>query len=500
MRSEVIACKLPGQLISPVWLEKALETHNTCVGYALAKEGKVFHKNFDPADVDLKDAVEKTQEKFKAEHVFFYFMHADDPDKEYDLDSFQPFPILMKGDDTLLAVMLDGEFSAFEKEGPNTPAQHFLDDYLKPKITEMYADLGNLDKLLTRMDGAPFRKDLQTHLEPRGYMLALPARGKAFAISNNKLGGSYAWGLASNNLGIPSDVEGKESGPEVKVVDLVGTAKPLTFAEKKARQKALAAGTTTEDAPVSKEPPAPYYGKKIEEVVPKPNTPFHVGADGSLWCKPPIGSGHKEAKVFWSRHTRQPRPNNDNPRALYDGFPVTALAADSPFFHFLSEKDRPANPETSAFKEAHDIAQAKKEAQAKAKTEADNNPGILTTAEKQTLVNDRKDNALWGHTPEEIMTIATPKLKFSEQTQIPFEDLLHCSTSFLMRRNKRELVLIANEYRTKLFEAMKGGVKSTKAAERDEDNIQHEKVVTADTTKKPMSFAERKAAAKKQAA
>lgn len=493
MRNEVVACKYPNHLISDIWLNKVLETHKTCVGFALAKDGIILHNNFDPAEVPLLEAIKKTQEKFKTEHVFFQFARADDPEKEYDLDSFQPFPILKKGDDTILAVMLEGDFPTYAKEGKNTPAYHFFKDYLEPKVIEMYGDLGNLDKLCMRMDGGPFRNDLKPHFEPRGYMLVLPSRGKSFAVSNNKLGGAYTWGLTSQSLGIPSDLHDVKV-PEVKTVDVVATSKPLSFKERKAREAIAKASSAAASGPepVTKEvvPISPPPAEKKEPVVPKETTPFHE-VNGVLWIKPPIGSSFKEAKNFWNRHTSMPRPNTENPRALYAGFPVTELAADSPFFKFLAEKDRPQNAATSAFKAAHEQAEVKKAIQAKAKAEADEIPGLLTMNEKKEVIEDKKNDKLWGKTPEELDAFIKKTEMFSTQTQIPFEDLLHSGMAFLMRRNKRQLILICHEMRLRLIHELRSKGTGETVVDKKEDK-QPELPLTAD--KKPMSFKDRKKA------
>lgn len=452
MISELIASKSPNHLIPKDWLQKAVETHNTAIGFAVPKDGKILHMNFDPTKDDLLKSVQMTQEKFKGEHVFMYFAHADKDDK-FGIDSYQPMVVLSKGNDTLMAVLMEGDFSEYADKGANSPAKNMFDGYLKEKLTEMYGDLGNLDKFMTRVDGAPFRKDMMPNLNPRGYMMILPARGKAIAFGSNLLGQSYTWGSASKSLDFPSDL-GKETADKTVVVDTVATApKKLTFAEQKAREKALkeSKGEKVEETKLDQTTTKPGQAR---DSAGKPKPPFYMNGD-VMWIKPLAGTTHKDAAIWWSRHTKLPKPRADSPESLFAGFPITNLASDSPFFQFLAEGDRPANPEPSALKDALDKATQKKKESAKAETDADNTPGVITPAEKQGIIRDRGEQHLWGKTIEEILDLAKPNLLFSEQTQVPFTDLLHAAVGFYFRRSKRELISLILEYRKNVIENRK---------------------------------------------
>lgn len=502
MRSEVIACKYPGQSMSPIWLDAALKTHNTCVGYAIAKDGIVLHTNFLSAETPLKEAIEATQTKYKKEHVFFYFAHVDKPEEEYGPDSYQPFPLLKggpKGEDTLLAVMLEGDFTTFDKNDTEMAAFHFVKEYLEPKIVDMFGDIGNLDKLMAKIDGPVFRKEMMTHLQPRGYMLFLPNKGQAVSLSNNKQGGAYEWGLASKDLGIPSDMPAAATKTEAKapVVDVVASGRPLSFAEKKAREKALAAsGGVPPVSPTPDQKPGEIKpeGKPVEK---KEVTPFHE-VDGVLWVKPPSGTGHKEARIWWNRHTRLPRPANEKPELLFAGFPATNLAADSPLYKFLAEKDRPLEPENSAFTVAMKEAEAKKTA--KAKTDADEVAGVLTLAEKQEIVRERKQGQFGAQSPEDIIALTKPEMLFSEQVQVPFDEILHAPAGFFFKRNKRELMNLCLEFRLKLIYELRSK-KADKPVEvkvpgQEELPLKKEEPVVTKT----MTFAEKKAAERQRKA
>lgn len=508
MRSEVIAHKLPNHMIGKAWLDEAIKTHGTFVGYAASKDGVVIHSSIDPKTVELEKSINIVQTKYKDSHVFFHFTHADEG--EFTPTSAQPFKLIEKGkDETLLAVMMDGDFIHYAKTG-ETPAQAFFNGYLREKVTEMYADFGNFDKTLTKLDSPSFRKDMQLHLEPRGMILFIPARGKAVALSNNNLKREYSWGLASKHLDVPSDIQTvPDSKPGVVDVVVVSGAKELSFAERQKRKKTLEAGTAvTAQAvvePAKKEEAKPVVEKKTD-TPPSPSKAFYE-INGELWCKPPDGTSHKEAIIWWKRHTRMARPAKDDPPSLFAGFPVSNLAADSPLFMFLAEDKRPVDAQPSAFAEAMKAAKDKAKAEAKAKADTDNNPGLLVASEKQAIVEDRKNSKLWNCSVDEILNPPKSITPFSEQVQIPFNELMFANVGFWFRRGKRELVAALIEMRVNLVKEMKaaGTLQIPEKKEEAPPEIKPvekpgEKTVEQPAVQKPMSFAERQAAKRAKAA
>lgn len=456
MRSGLHIVKERDQLIAADFLQKAVETHPTAVGFALAKNGIVLHGSFPGDELDLLDSVQKTQEKYKSDVVYFHFTKAGEG--EFGFDSLQPFPILMKGGEILLAVMLEGEFLSFVKPGEETPEYHIVTDYLKSKITEIYKECGTLEKTCAKLESPSVRADLKPHLDPRGQILFIPARGKAFAYSNNNLGGDFAWGSASRTLGfepIP-----KKAPEPVKVEEpvITATSKPLTLRERAARKKALDAAEESgkkaiqgkdqvkEAAPPPKPDPIP--AKKEEEKKLKPETPFSK-EKGVIWCSPPSGSSWSQVKAFWNRNCRMNRPKAAE--ELYKGFPASHLKASAPLFAFLSEQDKNSLAATdTAFRDA--MTKATENKSKKASTDADIFPGVLTVDEKRNAVELRKQDVYWKQTPEQLLAFSGENLKYSEQVQVPFEDLLHASIKFGMRLSKRELILLWHETRTKLLD------------------------------------------------
>lgn len=468
MRSGLIVTKQPGKIISPEFLLEAITTHSTAVGFAVAKDGQVIHDVFDPGEKDLMDAVEKTMEKYKDSAVYFHFMKADEGELEVPED-LQPYVLLKKGDQTQLALMLEGDFPAYADKG-TTPETVMVNEYLKAKVEGIYKESSsNLNTLMTKLDSASIRADFKPQLLPRGVILWIPAKGRPFAMSENKIAQAFTWGFASKSLGFPTDIVKEEvKEPVAKApVQPERTAKPLTFKEKAALKAALALEQANKEKPqetapvadpaekkedVKTMPPGPTNNPPADPAKTTEETPFSYNEAGVLICKPRTGCTWDEAKSFWKRNCSLSVPNDQ--AEVYSGFPAASLRQNSPLFDRMKKEQMPTQ-----IQEAMD--KAAKEKTLKAKAGSDEVPGVLTGDEKKAWVDFKKNTAHWNKKPEELMSMIKPTSLLSEQVQIPLEELLYSSPGGWMKLGKRDLILLAHQFRMELIK-----IKDQKASPR----------------------------------
>jgi hypothetical protein len=451
MRSGLIVTKRPGKIIKENFLLEAVTTHPSAVGFAVAKDGIVVHDVFDPREKDLLDAVQKTMEKYKDSTVYFHFMKADEDEIEVPED-LQPYAILKKGDQTQLAVMLEGDFPAYVKDSLS-PETNMVNEYIRKKIESIYKDSGNnLNTTLTKLGSDVVRADFKPQLMPRGVVLYIPAKGQSFAMTENKLGGAWTWGFASKNLGIVTDIVPETvKEPVAKApVQMEKTAKPLTFKEKAALALEQAGGPgvaapTPEVKPEEKKddvktmPPGPSNNPppdtKTEDV-------FFYNEEGVLSCKPRTGCTWDEAKAFWKRNCSLSQPANQ--AEVYSGFPAANLRPNSPLFDRMKKEQMPTQIQEA-------MKKAAEQKTLKAKAGSDEVPGILTGEEKKVWVEIKKNTNLWNKKPEDLMAMVKTTALLTEQVQIPFEELLYSSPGGWLRLGKRDMILLAHQFRMEVI-------------------------------------------------
>lgn len=466
MRSGLIICKFAKLNIADNYLLEAVTTHSQAMGYALAKGGKILHETFPADEIDLLAKVQEVQEKYKEEQVYFHLTSAEE--NEFNFNSLQPIPLIEKGNEVLLAAMAEGEFMAYAKPGEDTPESLMIKEYLQEKVRKIFLDCGqNIDKTRIELEKPGFRADLKPLLLPRGVILMIPNKGKAFAYSDNKLFGEYEWGFASRTLGIAPPTKDTFKEPvKTDVKAAVLAAKPLTLREKQEQKKALEkAAADAAGAPIPVTPPVEPKKEETKEPDKKPVAAetYAIGKneEGVDWCYPDKTWGYNQCKQWWNRNSSLKQPKDE---LLYEGFPAASLKAGSPMKAFY-DKQQTATAVGLAMKKAQ-------EQPAKATAAVDEVPSMMTADEKKELVLLKKNANYWGKKPEEIVNSVDATAMFSEQGQVPFEDMVTASIHWFTRLNKRQLILVAHEFRMKLMqerEAREAAIKAGAAAPSPEE-------------------------------
>jgi len=461
MRSGLIVHKSKGKLIGEDYVKVLLDTHKTAMGIAIASDGVVDNTTYLSDEVVLADQFKDAQNTYKDYDVFFYFQNCEDLDKEFDIDSVQPFNVLTRSgqgkedDVTLLSVMLDIDYTRFAKgeEGSAWPEYHLMAKYLAEKIRACYKRNGeDLASTLKELNTDIAKTEVLAMIDNRGDILIIPGTGAAFAYTDNNLGRRYSWGYASKHLGVASDLEQKEPP---KVVDVA--VKPLSLRDRKK-------GLTTGTAPVTpveskpeptKEPVKEEPRLNPEKVNPEdksgPGASFKIiDKDGMKWVEF-TSNVFTHLKTAWNRNTAAPRPSDE--KKVKEGFPVAALRVGSPIFMYLEDLAKASGTQVTAFRDA--MAKAKKELEdkeAKAKAAVDN-PLVLGVEDRKKAIELDKDNGLFGYTAEQIKEEIKEAASFSEQTGLKLDRWMTMATRGLQKVPKFVLIALLNQYRLQQLEA-----------------------------------------------
>lgn len=492
MRSGLIVVKLPGLKIADEFIIRALETHPTSAGFAAVINGVIENYVFDPKTTDVMDSIIKTQEAYLPDRVFFHFSKADE--EGFSKQSEQPFNLLNndKGE-LVVSAMVEGDLIEWDVEGEDTPEFNFVDNYLYEKLDGIYQSVGkDLVKFRAEIDKPTFKKDMLGQLRPRGEVLVLLTEGEPINFSENKLGKVFpSWGYASKHLDyVEPEVEKPKEVMEEKPI------KALTFAEKKARAKALqdaeaAPGTVTdapkpdETKPAEGQPGAPVPIILPNGIIIPPTNEFFSMKDGKLWCRVEKGANVSRAKFFWNSNCTLQRPQDE--KLLLAGFPAQFLKNESSLKATIE-------PQT-AFRDA--MQRGKDNAPKTAGAEIDKTGGsllVIPVEERKRAMGlmladaeAHKDDTL-----EQILDVQKEHPKFTEQTAITLDTICRASVQTYFKLGLKNMVNLANELRLMYLKD------HPEVGKKPVEKKAAETAAPAGETRQ-LTFAEKKAAAKKAA-
>lgn len=297
----VIATKFPEQTIPKAYVDKILPTYKTCIGYAVPTEKgtiEVFQSNGTVEDYSGVAEVMKDNPRIT---TFYFGLN----DADFHEDDLQPF-IILKNDEgqPIMVAFLEGDFSNFHQAESARSDEFFaVDEHLRDKITELYHENGkDMDKLIEKLDGASFRRDLQQVIVSRGHIVLMTGSGKTIVFNkNNKQGMEFPWGEVSNCLDYT-----EEKVPEA------GVDKPKLKLKTK--------------APPFSTPSVPSVEKQ------KDTETKHIPTEAKFY--PPQNRSGKDLKKWYRTHYQGHFCPNDWEKR--PGIPESKLAADS---HLRVKKD-----------------------------------------------------------------------------------------------------------------------------------------------------------------
>jgi hypothetical protein len=256
MQTGVIVRRNPEQFIPDAFLEHILKTHNSAWSAAVI-DGEEGLKTSSGGKDDMSVAhFKEIMESFPKRGITFYFCASEGAINEDDL-----FPQTLMFDDAdnpTLSVFVDANVPGLAKKGSSlTPETHFVDDWLRPKLSEIVEanklsdDDGNVDipKLMIQLSKGDFKKEALAQCVGRGAITLISDKGTV-SFSTGDTGKEFPWGWVSNHLGFGVAKEKEKEQPKKKDM----------FAKR---------STVREAAPVAGTGPQPVIAKASVPAAPK---------------------------------------------------------------------------------------------------------------------------------------------------------------------------------------------------------------------------------------
>lgn len=460
MNLSVIIEKKPGHTMPMALLEHVNKLRGTVSGFAVRHSDKGKPEiDFEFAKtVQAAEAYNKIQEAAKDNTAFFFF--SDKKGKFDDANDIQPF-VLTNGDDAMLAVFVEGDFSKYsDPEGKRSDEGNLWASYLEPLLADMAGESKDIEAFYAKLRKKTFHDTLINASNHRCSFAFLPLTGEPILFGNNQLGKEYEWGNISDNLDFGVEKEKHVAG---KIADAVSGA----VASTKRRFFSDASASPAPQAPPPAAPTAPDT-KHVAPAVPTPpveppKTDTAIEA-GSVWLAPPEGC-ENSVRNLWYRtfnNNELPKDHSKRPKVMVKPHLV----------EFAKRPVKTSNDLKLLLKEMKDgttvIASPKDmRTQEVAK--------VGETTVKEVVNNDKPQNvadyipSMDGDTLTETMGLALkfnqsdilkrPTLldlqkieegwaKFSVAVGIPLGDTMYWTPDQLMQLNKKALVQLLNEYKS----------------------------------------------------
>lgn len=122
--------------------------------------------------------------------------------KGYNVEDIMPYIVTDPTDGTFMTLWCEGDIVGHTEEGHIEQA-NFITSIVIPKVLDLCETFeGDIAKIMAKIDGPVFRKDITTHFGHRGILHVLPFEGEPVVVQkDNKLFKEFDWGWMSQNHG-----------------------------------------------------------------------------------------------------------------------------------------------------------------------------------------------------------------------------------------------------------------------------------------------------------
>lgn len=179
------------------YLEKALKENPTAWGVSVVTPEGLMIAAGDGADIEL---IQNTVKEYPDRDITFFLCNSE---SAINMDEVMPMTLVEAKDQPHIVAFVTGDYTGFKKPGSAlSSAYHFVEDYLKPKVAEIYEDFdGDIDKIFTKIEKPLFKKDLLMNASAAATVTILAYNGKAVSFAQGTEHSEYTWGWVSSNYG-----------------------------------------------------------------------------------------------------------------------------------------------------------------------------------------------------------------------------------------------------------------------------------------------------------
>lgn len=462
MNLSVILEKKPGHVAPEAIIEHVNKLRGSVSGFAIR------HLDNGKPEIDYEFAETaqatsqfmKLQDAGKDNSVFLFFS-----DKKGSFDTkkdIQPF-VLMNGDDAMLAVFVEGDFSKYvDPEGKRSDEGYFWQEFLEPLLIEKAGECSSIESFFDKLRSKVFQQSLINASNHRCVFAFLPLIGEPICFGHNELGKAYEWGNVSDNL---------DYGVEVKKHVAAQVAGAVAEVGKSVKRKFFSDASPAAEATPPVAPTAPEtkhvnpIGTPSPEVGPKTDTAINAG---SVWVKPQK-EWEKGLRNAWYRHFNGGQlPKN------HEGQPAILVSPDKVEFaqrplktlndlklmvgEMKNGKQLIIPPKD--FKHAHEVITKTPDVEVsvtgntqhvnvKPQNVSDYIPDMnaAETTKAMELAVSFMGDASKRPTLLDLQRIEEAWPKFSSKVGIPLADTMYWTPDQLMQLDKKMLVQLLNEFK-----------------------------------------------------
>src|SRR5687768_7484260 len=197
MNLSAILEKKPGHIVPEAMIDHVNRLRGTVSGFAIrhADNGK---PEIDYEFAETAQATKQFMKLMDASKDNSLFLFFSDKAGKFDTKKdVQPF-ILTNGDDAMLAVFVEGDFSKYTNpDGTRSDEGNFWEQFLEPLLIETAGDSKSVDDFYAKLRRKTFQDTLINASNHRCVFAFLPLTGEPISFGHNELGKSYEWGNTS---------------------------------------------------------------------------------------------------------------------------------------------------------------------------------------------------------------------------------------------------------------------------------------------------------------
>lgn len=253
----VVLHKKKDMVIPKELFEKVLEGYQSCMGYALAADGKIYMATFDDPPFRWTEIEEIMTQQKQYEIMFFFGKFPVGFSKE----DLQPFTVFSDNSDVpLIAAFMVGDYTPFNRADSNlSNAYHCLTAVVQEDIDQLIRlTKGDIGAIMEEINTPKSRKNWLGNNVSSGAIAILGSTGQWVLFQNNNSFREFPWGWTTNNLGYEA-----------------GASQPAVAAAPEAKSRSLGLpGIKPKPTPqvASVEPlkPTPVVPTSVPKIVPKP--------------------------------------------------------------------------------------------------------------------------------------------------------------------------------------------------------------------------------------
>lgn len=212
----VVLFQKAGETVPEGYLKAILETHQSCMGYAFAEEGRVKRLIDRDAPFLLSEVLEIQKAYKDKKGLLFCFSNY--PAGFLDTD-MQPFDTIKDDDGNVIAVtFMNGDFTPFAKEKSNhSNAFHCFNDLVHESVEGLFETTKDLNMVFSMLDKPIQRKQMLGNNTTAGSMVMMASNGQVLRFEfNNLVAIEGPWGWGTNHCGYSEPKPVAEAKPMAK--------------------------------------------------------------------------------------------------------------------------------------------------------------------------------------------------------------------------------------------------------------------------------------------